>query len=273
VKLKNKLLNIFRLTKKEQTEKSAKVAKNAASITVTKGEKKDFSDRQVQPECYEEKQKKYMCVFKVNHQDIAIDISNKIDQKLKTFTEIGIQDNLYAVYIKPGYDMIQAKKIAVSVVQKDIYRERNVKWEFYNQIKDEKRKYQRLNLIKLDKQNIIETLIDDNQTEKPKISLHQSVFAVYDRNKSQYFGELADISQGGFKLICQMPVKVHTEYNLEADFMTIKNIEQKIQFDAECLYVNDTLGNDIYICCFKYTRIYLQGQETIKKFFNLYSKN
>ncbi len=269
-----KLYGIFGITNKKHPAVSLKKKKSRGTLKTTANVSADVKHTpQPVPENYREKQKNYSCIVTVNNEDVAIEISNAIDRKLRIGSEVGIKDGDIEVFIKPIYDINKAKKIALDVLQKEVYRDNKIKWTIYDHIRYEKRKYRRLNLVNIDKQSIFSMLNENaGQKEKSKITLHKSVFTVYNRNTAQYFGELVDISQGGFKLISYVPIEMNAEFYLEIDFRTIKKIEQKIIFNAECLSINNTLGSDFYICNFQFTRIDLKELKIIKQFIDLFSK-
>jgi len=272
--IKNKLSSIFGISPKKHPAVMPAEKKSRKAVRTTANVSADVTPiPQSVSENYRDKQKNYSCIVTVNNQETAIEISKAIDSTLKIWSEIGMKDGDIAVFVKPGCDINRANKIVLEVLQKEFHRDTTIKWKLYDHVIDNIRKHKRLNLIYCDKQSIL-SMMDETavRSEKPSMEFHQSVFTVYDGNTGNYFGELIDISQGGLKLISQIPFEKNTTYYMEIDFREIKKIKQQFFFDAECVYINNTLSNDFIISGFKYIGIGSIELQTIKRFIELFSK-
>lgn len=272
--IKNKLYRIFGKSSKKSHAVSPVEKKTVGTLKGAVDVNANLTPLpKSEPESYREKQQNFLCIVTVNNQTSAINISKAIDSTLKVWSEVGMKDGDIAVFVKPDCDINRAKKIVLEVLKKEVRRDSTIKWKLHSRVKDDKRMHKRLNLVSCDKQSIL-SMVDETvvRSAKPGIDFHQSVFTVCDGHTGKYFGELIDISQGGFKLISQTPFKKSTTYYQEIDFLAIKKIKQKILFDAECVYINNTLSNDFFISGFKFSGIHQIELKIIKRFIDLFSK-
>jgi len=88
---------------------------------------------------------------------------------------------------------------------------------------------------------------------------------VFDRNTGDAVGHLVDITTEGIRLLTDNPLKTGADYELNLDLSSIMNFEQRVVFDAHCIWQEQEFSSGSYNYGFKILKISKKGREIIEQ--------
>ena len=99
-----------------------------------------------------------------------------------------------------------------------------------------------------------------------------SVFLrVFEKGTGKLIGHLIDINTHGFKLSTDSPPQIQQEYSLYMDLSLIMNFEQRVIFDAYCVWWQKEENSDTYICGMELRNITQNDIKIIRKLIKQFS--